>query len=135
MFSRLRRIFLWKYADDVPIEKLHRHYRIATWIIRLECGTAVLMMPSLAEFIFSRDGVLRDVTMIILLASCALGMLLLFPSIFVVAWANEIENTLKEHGFPLAEEEKITLRGGIYAMKMCFWVIVIIVGVNLFHRR
>ncbi len=136
MFSRLSRIVLWKYADDVPIDKLHRYYRIATWIIRIGCGAAVLMVSSLAEFIFSRDGVLRDITMIILLASCTLCMFLLFPSVLTVAWANEIENTLKERGFPLIEEKKkITLRVGISAMKVCFWFIVIIVGVNLFHRR
>lgn len=73
--------------------------------------------------------------MIILLASCALCMFLLFPSVLTVAWANEIENTLKKRGFPLIDEKKITLRVGISAMKVCFWFIVIIVGVNLFHRR
>jgi hypothetical protein len=56
MLSRWSIIVLWKYADDVPIEKLHRHHRIARRICMIGFGTVPVMVASMVEWRLSPQG-------------------------------------------------------------------------------
>ena len=134
MFSRLRQIAtttLWKYADDAPVGRLHRHYRIAKAVVYVWMTSGVLMMSTLAEFMFSSPGIWRDVAMIILLVSGGLAGLSMLPATLCVFWAGEIEKTLLARGYPPPGPKPIERQVGTAAMKICFWVAVLVLGVHL----
>jgi hypothetical protein len=131
MFPRPDRIVLWKYADDTPVEKLLRHYRIARAIAYVWITSSVMMVSANVEFLFSSKGMARDVKMAIALVATAVGLLSAIPGILSVAWAAEIEAPLSQRGYPPPARRPIGPQVGIMAMKMCFWFAVLILGIHL----
>lgn len=126
VFSRLAHLVLWKYADDVPAEKLYRHHRIATRICMIGFGSAVLMTSSMTEFLVTPRGWLQTVSGTILAVSAGVTGVMLIPAIIAVAWGNEIEETLNARGLPLPDGGRLQEWGPRFAMKMCFWFVVMV---------
>jgi hypothetical protein len=135
MFSQLRRLAttnLWSYSDDTPDERLYRHYRIAKPIVYTWLTACVTMLSTLFEFLFSREGFWREATMIIVFVALGVAFLSALPALLCSFWAEEIEKTLAQRGCPPAGKEPMGIQVGKAAMKMCFWVAVLMLGVHLF---
>lgn len=126
MFSRLAHLVIWKYADDVPVEKLYRHHRIAARICMIGFGAGVLMASSGAEFLATPKGWLRTVSMTVLLVSTGVALLTFVPAIISVAWASEAEEELKARGLPLPKGAPVGEWMPFMVMKMCFWFAVMV---------
>lgn len=132
MLPRPDRIVLWKYADDTPIERLQRHYRIAKGLVYVWVTSSVIMVSSMVDFLFSSEGIRRDTAMVILLVSGGIASLSMFPALPCVFWAQEIEQTLLRRGYPLPAPKPIGQQVGVAAMKMCFWFFALMLGVQFF---
>jgi hypothetical protein len=132
MLSKLNNIILWKYSDSTPTAKLLRHHRLARSVVYFEAVLAVLTVSSFAEVIILKG--CSTITMVILVASSILGILLLLPATAAVFWAHEIERTLRQRGTPVPEQHSVEHRIGIAAMKMVFWVVVLVVAFHLLPR-
>ena len=87
MLRKLSQIVIWKYADDVPIDKLNRHHRIARRIVYVWVVSSILMASSIVEILLTRG------TWAMILCLCAAGVAMLssIPGILSIAWAGEIE--------------------------------------------
>jgi len=125
MFSRWCRIVLWKYADDVPVARLHRHHRIAARICIVGFGAGALMASSMVEFLVSREGWLRTLSMVILLASGFVSALMMLPAIIAAAWGSEIEAELEARGLPLPDGGHMRAWLPRTAMKVFYWFLVL----------
>lgn len=127
MLPRWDRIVLWKYAADVPIEKLHRHHRLAARICMIGFGAGLLMASSMVEFLVSREGWLRTISMVVLLVSCAISMLMIVPAIIASAWGNEIEKEIEARGLPLPDGGRMREWLPRTAMKTFYWFIILMI--------
>ncbi|MHC4444960.1 MAG: hypothetical protein ACYTF1_04935 [Planctomycetota bacterium] len=131
MFSRLGKIVLWKYADDTPIERLYRHHRIARTIVYIWIASGILMVTMTVDFMFSK-GWWQQIAMVIIIVAGCIALLSSIPGIICIFWASEIEETLKSRGYSIPTKKPIGELIGSYAMKMCYWFIVFVLGVQLF---
>jgi hypothetical protein len=134
MLSRLAHVVLWKCADDVPVEKLYRHHRIAARICMIGFGAGVLMASSMAEFLATPKGWLQTVSMTVMIVSTAITGVMLVPAIIAIPWGNEIEKELKARGLPLPKGGPIQEWLPSMVMKMCFWFVVLMIIASLAHR-
>jgi hypothetical protein len=123
MLSRLGRITIWKYADDVPIERLHRHHRLASRICMVGFGSGALMTSSMAEFLASGEGWGRTISMVVLFTSGTICLLMIVPSIIAWAWGEEVEKEFTARGLPLPDGGRMRKRLPRTAMKMFYWFI------------
>ncbi len=132
---RWDQIELWKYADEVPVETLYRHYRIATRICMLGFGAGALMATSLVEFTVSREGWLRTISMIVLVATGIASVLGMLPAIIAWAWAGEVEKELTARGLPLPDGGRLQKWLPRTVMKTFYWFIFLLVAVQVIARR
>lgn len=135
MLSRLSRIVICKYADDVPIERLQRHHRIAFRICLIGFGSGALMVSTLAGYMGGgREGWLRTISTALLLGSTAVFTVIIVPAVFAVAWAAEIEKELANRGWPLPDRERVEVWIPLTAMKTVYWFLVLLLIVWFAQR-
>ena len=89
------------------------------------------MFSTAAQFLLSSEGLAGTITMIILIASGAVGLLLSIPAFLSLLWASDIDKALAVRGCPQSQQGSAEHRLGIAAIKMFFWAIVVMVIANL----
>jgi hypothetical protein len=132
MLSKLNNIILWQYSDSTPTAKLLRHHRLVRSVAYLWAVLCVLMVSSFAEVIIFNGS--STITLVILGVSSILGILLAVPATAAYYWAREIERTLRQRGTPVPRRRSVEHRIGIAAMKMVFWVVVLVVAFHFLPR-
>ncbi len=133
MLRRLSQAILWRYADDVPIEKTRRHHRSAMGVVYVFATTGALMLSSMAESLLAR-GLWQQISPVILIATTAVALLTALPATLCWAWAHEIERTLSARGYPLPAEKSIEVCAPRYAMKTCLGVVGLVLAFGLVRR-
>ena len=131
MFGKLRNMVVWQYPEATSVETLLRHRRWATGLMYTWTGSVVLMFSTMAQFLLSSEGLAGTITMIILIASGAVGLLLSVPAFLSLLWASDIDKALAVRGCPQSQQGSAEHRLGIAAIKMFFWAIVVMVIANL----
>jgi len=132
MFRWMSGVVLWKYADDTPVEKLYRHHHFAWRVLQAWLTSGVLAFSLLAEFFLS-VGWKRDILFVVACIVWSVNVILCLPAIAAFVWAGEIEAVLKVRGLPSPKPPLAGIEVGKVAMKMCFWAVVLVLGVNLFR--
>jgi hypothetical protein len=128
MFAKLRNVVLWKYEEATPDATLRRHYRVARWTVRAWTASTVLMLSCYAEVVILRGS---SIFLLVALAvTTALSLVLTIPSLVAMCWATEIERTMARRGFSIPYARSIGYRIGIAAMKMVFFVVILVLAVH-----
>ena len=134
MLGKLRRVVLWQYPETTSVDTLLGHRRWAVRIVHAWTGAGVLMTSSLAELFLSGPGLPRTVSMIAMLVSSALALLLTFPAVLAMPWANDIERALWARGYELPTVKPLERRAAGSAMKTCFWAVAAVVMANVVRK-
>ena len=126
--SRLGRVEIRLYSERTPAEKLYRHHRLARTFGWLWLASGGVMMSTLVEFMFSKPGLMRTVSLIILLTSTAVFLVAALPGIVSYLWIQDVEHTLTQRGLQVPGEGKaLEKKVPGYTMKMVFWFAVLLV--------
>jgi hypothetical protein len=121
MLPRIHQLVVWKYPDDVPVEKLYRDYRIAAGLQYVAAGAGALMASTGAEFLVSSPGWMRTVSMVIMLCACFVGLLTAIPAVVAILWSSDIEKILATRDLPLPDGGRTRDRLPWLVFKMVFW--------------
>ena len=133
MLARLRNVVLWQYPPDTPIEKLHKHYRIARTVACIWTTLTVLMAAALFDFMFSK-GWWQQLALIVGMVASFISLLGSLPAIGCYFWAEEIEKTLKARGYPIPADRPIGRQVGAAALKAVYWFAALLIGAHLFIK-
>lgn len=134
MLSRLAKITLWKYPDDVTYETLARHYRWAGRICMVGWGSMALMTSSIAEVLISPEGWLQKMAVVILIASGTVAGLMILPTILAEVWVREIEKEMQQRGWSFPEGKRMAERVGRSMRRIMYFFIVAVLIASVAKR-
>lgn len=130
MWKRLANLTIWAYPEETTVETLQRHRTIALRVVYIEGFFCMLMMTTLTESMLTQQR--GTVSLAIIVISALISLALGLPALLCIAWADEVEKTLARKGAPV--EKPFGIQIAWFAMKMCFWAIVLVLGLHLMKR-
>ena len=124
-------IFLFRYRDETPDERILRHHRIARWII-YPCGFfSLTMFSSIAQgLVFEFD----TVTIAIMIVSLCGAFLLIVPALFCIPWIRDAEAELVKRTIPIPGGVEIEKRISRTAGILMLWAIGIVMASVLVRK-
>lgn len=130
MLRSLLRRKLWEYPADAPVEVLLRHRRRAYQIAYVWVASGAIMVSSVVELLLSPGGLAQTVLMTVVIAACAVNLLLTLPAIVAFAWSRDIERALTASGCEIPSVHPLEARLRREAGRMFLWLVVLVVLVR-----
>lgn len=114
LLARILGFELWRYDDNTALEKLYRHYKIATWIIIPWVWAGGAFAFSLLQMAVLQSLGLFDyfgwIDIVIMAVSTAVSAVLVAPALIANITAKEIERQLRRRKEPLPGNRSIVKR-------------------------
>ena len=112
---------VWRYPADTPVERLHRHHRLAAY--------------SVYAFFFCIVGAVSSLLQVVvlgwqgwttwMLVAYTVGMVVFaVPAFALGAWMGEVERECRERGIPVPTLEHLRSRVRSDAVMLAFWILV-----------